>query len=132
MENLVFIRFVSGEIDEDSRVAAGLFCAIHSVGETSFMPRHDRELLRELEGWFDEHLKSPVKRLPRRYNYELAVSWFKPTAHEHLARAWEMVAILERNDVLIWTIKTREMGPIYYEDEAQIFALPPRRWRYWR
>jgi hypothetical protein len=120
----MFIRFVSGEIDEDSQVAAGLFCAIDKVGETSFMSRHDRELLRDLEWWFDENLKSPVKHLPRRYNYELAVSWFKPTAREHLARAWDMVAILERNDVLIWTIKAKVTGPIYYEDDAQIFAIP--------
>jgi len=128
----MFIRFVSGQIDEDSRVAAGLFCAIHNVGETRFMLRHDWELLQELKDWFDEHLKSPVRQLPRRYNYELAVSWFKPTAHEHLRRAWEMAEILERNDVPIWTVKVRETGPIYYEDDAQVFALPPRGWKYRR
>ncbi|HXD30398.1 MAG TPA: hypothetical protein VN643_04750 [Pyrinomonadaceae bacterium] len=128
----MFIRFVSGEIDEDSRVASGLFCALHSVGETCFMPRHDWELLQELEDWFDQHLKSPVKQLPRRYNYEFAVSWFKPTAHEHLARAWEMVKILERNGLFIWTIKVSQTGPIYYEDDAQVFALPPSRWRQWK
>ena len=100
-----------------------MFCAIHNIGETCFMPRHDRELLRELEWWFDENLKSPVKHL-RRYNYELAVSWFKPTAREHLARAWEMVKILERNGLFIWTIRVNRTGPIYYEDDAQIFAVP--------
>jgi len=44
----------------------------------------------------------------------------------HLARAWEMVGILERNDVLVWVIKSPAVGDIYYEDEAQVFARPTR------
>jgi len=40
--------------------------------------------------------------------------------------AWEMVEILERNDVLVWQIKGRDVGDIYYEDEAQVFARPKR------
>ena len=30
----------------------------------------------------------------------------------------------ERNDVLIWTIRSRKTGYVYYEDEAQVFAEP--------
>jgi hypothetical protein len=35
-----------------------------------------------------------------------------------------MITILERNDVLIWTIKSPKAGYIYYEDTAQVFAEP--------
>ena len=39
-----------------------------------------------------------------------------------------MVTILERNDVLIWTIKSPERpDTCYYEDEYQVFAEPYRR-----
>ena len=34
------------------------------------------------------------------------------------------VPILERNDVLIWMIRSRRTGYVHYEDEVQIFARP--------
>ncbi|MGI9167857.1 MAG: hypothetical protein ACR2G5_16010 [Pyrinomonadaceae bacterium] len=120
----MFIRFVSSEIDEDSHVSAGLFCAASELRWTDDLPQYEFDALSELRDWFDIHLESPIHQLPRSCRYELAVCWFKPTAREHLVRAWEMVTILERNDVLIWTIKSRRTGHIYYEDEAQIFAVP--------
>ena len=118
----MFIRFVSGEIDEDSHVSAGLFCAAHDLN--GYFPKYEVEALSELKKWFDINLESPVKHLRRYYRYERAVCWFKPTAREHLARAWEMAIILERHDILIWTIKARRTGYVYYEDDAQVFAEP--------
>jgi len=123
----MFIRFVSSEIDEDSHVSAGLFCAASQLNWTDGLPQYEFDALSELRGWFDTHLESPIDHLPRTCRYERAVCWFKPTAREYLTRAWEMVTILERNDVLIWTIKSRKTGHIYYEDDAQIFAVPSRK-----
>ena len=125
----MFIRFVSGEIDEDSRVSAGLFCAALELRWEDGLPQYEIDLLSELRDWFDVHLESPTEHLPRDVSYERAVCWFKPTAREHLARAWQLVTILERNDVLIWTIRSRTTGRIYYEDEAQVFAVPSRELR---
>ena len=124
MVTFMFIRFVSSEIDEDSHVSAGLFCAVSQLSWTDGLPQYEFDALSELRDWFDIHLKSPIHHLPRTCRYERAVCWFKPTAREHLARAWEMIAILERNDVLIWTIRSRKTGYVYYEDEAQVFAEP--------
>jgi hypothetical protein len=118
----MFIRFVSSKIDEDSQVCAGLFCAAYDLN--GYVPKYDVEALSELEKWFDDNLESPVKHLPRYYRYERAICWFKPTAREHLARAWEMAMILERNDILIWTIKARRTGYVHYEDDDQVFAEP--------
>lgn len=120
----VFIRFVSGEIDEDSHVAAGLFCAASQVRWSEDLPDYEFDALTELKDWFNAHLASPFDYLPRARRYEKALCWFKPTAREHLERAWELVAILERNDVLIWTIKSRRTGYVHYENEVQVFARP--------
>ena len=120
----MFIRFVSGKVDEDSHVLAGLFCAAYDLAYSGDIPRYEFEAVRELDNWFDSNLRSPLKQLPSKYNYDLGVCWFKPSAREHLARAWEMVMILERNDVLIWTIKATSVGRVYYEDDVQIFAEP--------
>ena len=125
----MFIRFVSGEMDDNSRVSAGLFCAVSQLEWIDDLPQYEFGLVAELERWFDSDLPSPVEHLPRDLSYERAVCWFKPTAREHLARAWELVTILERNDVLIWTIKSRTTGRVYYEDDVQVFAVPSRELR---
>lgn len=120
----MFIRFISAEIDEDSHVAAGLFCAASDLGESEGLPDYEFDALTELRDWFNEHMYSPFDYLPRARRYEAAVCWFKPAAREHIARAWELVAILERNDVLIWTIKSQRVGYVHYEDDVQVFARP--------
>jgi hypothetical protein len=122
----MFIRFVSGELDPDARVLAGLFHSLDQLQWSDEVPKYELEALRQIENWFDENLASiPDYLLDYRRSYE-AVCWFKPTALRHLEHAWEMVQILERNDVLVWQIKAREVGDIYYEDDAQVFARPTR------
>ena len=120
----MFIRFISGEIDSRSQVMAGLFCAASKLRWTDELPDYEYDALSELARWFNIHLASPFDYLPLIERYEKAICWFKSSAREHLARAWEMIEILERNDVLIWTIRSRKTGYIYYEDEAQVFAEP--------
>ena len=120
----MFIRFVCGEIDSDSQVPAGIFCAAYDLlwsGEVSY---YDYYALMELREWFNEHLNSPFHYLRHHKRYDRAICWFKPTAHEHLARAWELAGILERNDRLIWTIKAPRTGYVHYEDDVQVFARP--------
>lgn len=127
---VMFIRFVSGEIDEDSQVAAGLFCAVTELSCSLGLPDYEADALKELEDWFDVHLESPLARLPSKYSYASAICWFKSTATEHLERARELITILERNNVFIWTLKSERAGTIYYEDEFQVFAAPSYdRWR---
>ena len=120
----MFIRFVSGEIDERSRRAAGLFCAVTQLQETCYIPKYELEALEDVMLWFERHLRSPFDYLWEHDRYDPAVCWFKSTASECLAKAWELVTILERNDILIWTIKSHRTGHVFYEDEFQVFALP--------
>ncbi|HKV33226.1 MAG TPA: hypothetical protein VJP89_02785 [Pyrinomonadaceae bacterium] len=121
----MFIRFVSGEIDEDSLVSTGIFLAAGDLLYDPLLPDDEYYPLRELMDWFNEHLKGPYDyrlRTPRRARR--AICWFKPTAREHLSRAWQMAWILERNDVFIRTIKVERTGYVLYEDDAQILAEP--------
>ena len=121
----MFIRFVSGEIDEDSRVSAGIFCAASNLLEERALDDNDFAALTDLMGWFHTHLKGPFDyRLRSPHRARRAICWFKPTAFEHLARTWEMARILERNDVYIWVIKASRTGNVLYEDDAQILAEP--------
>lgn len=122
----MFIRFCKGEIHEESHVAAGLFCAAYDLQLERTLPAHERDAIYELDRWFTGHMKSPFDYLQETEHYKTAVCWFKPTAREHLARAWELVGILERNDVMIWTIKAPKTGFIHYEDDVQVFAQPSK------
>ena len=63
-------------------------------------------------------------RLRPRHKAERSLCWFRSTAHEHLARAWEMVVILEEHDVFITQVKRREVGHILYQDNVQVLAYP--------
>ena len=92
-DEFMFIRFLSSEIDQRSQVAAGLFRAASKLRWTDKLPDYELDALSELRNWFNIHLESPFDHLPRTGRYERAICWFKPTAREHLARAWEMIAI---------------------------------------
>ncbi len=125
MVNLMFIRFSSGEIDDDSQVAAGLFCAAYNLSDVARLSAHDHAELAELMRWFRLHLKGPFEhRLRKPWRAPHSICWFKSHACEHVKRAWLMMNVLERNDVFKRMIKARTVGYVIYEDEAQVLAQP--------
>jgi len=98
----MFIRFVCGEIDEDSHVAAGLFCAAFDLIHEGEFPDHDYAELAELMRWFRLHLKGPFEyRLRKPWRAQRSICWFKSDACEYVKRAWLMMNVLERNDVFM-------------------------------
>jgi hypothetical protein len=123
-EENMFIRFMSAKIDARSQVAAGLFCAASELKRTGDVSQCEFDAIAELWEWFNIHLESPFDHLPRTGRYQRAVCWFKPTAREHLAKAWQLITILERNDFLIWKVQSRRTGYVRYEDDAQVLAEP--------
>jgi hypothetical protein len=122
----VFLRFVTAEIDRDSRVAAGVFCAAYDLYYSNRLPAYEGEWLREIFDWFDLYLKKPTRfhRSARRGGTRGAVCWFRPTAREHIARAHELADILEENGVPTWRIRSPKVGYVVYEDEHQLVAEP--------
>lgn len=121
----MFIRFVGGAINADSHVEAGLFYTAYKVKYEHTLPDYDLDQLQDLFAWFDINLESPSDfRLKQCWRSRRAVCWFKSSAHEHLAKAREIILVLESNDVYIRTIKAERPGYVLYEDEAQAFAQP--------
>ena len=121
----MFIRFVSGDIDARSHSQAGLFCAAYKIMDEGELPRYELDWLLDLLVWFGIHLRSPFEcRLRKGWRSRRAICWFKSSAHQHLAKAHEMITLLENNDVYIRTVKSEKIGYRLYEDDAQVLAQP--------
>jgi hypothetical protein len=123
----MFIRFIGSEIDEDSKLPMGLFQSVYTAMEDVTLPEYEYAALNQLLKWFDANLKVPFDyRLRPRYRAEQSLCWFRSTAREHLARAWEIVMILEERDIYVCCGKFLEVGQILYQDDVQILAFPDR------
>ena len=121
----MFLRFVSWEVHREARVYAGIFCAAYRLRRARRLSRYEREALADLLGWFEENLEIPERfAMPAGKRWKHGVCWFKHAAGEHLARAHQMVTILEDNGVYIRLFKARRVGTVIYEDKIQVVAVP--------
>ena len=121
----MFIRFVSGEIDDDSHLSAGLFRTVYRLMDEVTLPEYEYLALLEPLRWFGLHLQVPFDyRLEPAWRADQALCWFRATAHEHIARAWEVITILKGRDIFMRTIRCQKTGYVLYEDEFQVLAYP--------
>jgi hypothetical protein len=116
------VRFIAPLIDADSRVREGIFAAAHRLLDEGDMPGYQRNQLRSLLEWFNEHLPSPTPL--RKPGNRTAISWFKCDSKDSISRVWELVHILEDNGIVIDKITTEQPGYVIYEDRWQIVAKP--------
>jgi hypothetical protein len=124
----MYLRFVVADIDEDSERALGVFHAVRNLRDAGKLYPHDAEQHDSIRWWFDDNLEKPTRftasKPPFYRKKSRAISWFKDSATEHLARVRELVAILETNGVPVQMLKARRVGYIVYEDEYQVVAEP--------
>ncbi len=124
----MYLRFVVADIDDDSGRELGVFHAVGNLRDHEMLYAHEEEQHDSILRWFNEHLEEPTRftasQPPFYRKQSKAISWFKDTAHEHLARVRELVAILEHHGVSVRMLKANRAGYIVYEDEFQIVAQP--------
>lgn len=125
LEKREYIRFVIGGEDGESQVERGVFHATTQALEWKDIIGSDAEQLKELERWFNKNLKEPTSF--GRDKLRRGICWFKTDATEHISRIWEMVQILERNNIFVKKIRTGKPGYVVYEDEWQLVAEPFRK-----
>jgi hypothetical protein len=124
----VFVRFAVGQIHDNSQRGLGVFQALYRLRDEGKLYPYEEEHLRKVSEWFNNHLERPKRfttaKPPYYRKQSKAISWFKDTAHEHIARIREMVAILEDHGVSVKMIKAERVGYVVYEDEHQVVAEP--------
>ncbi len=119
-----FIRFVTKEWDPSSLVRQGLFQKANELVKGPDLFEYQRKELRRILDWFNKNLEEPVSlaRSKKPRAQKKAVSWFRDTAREHIAKMQDMVVILNEIGIHVEMIKTSNPGYIVYEDEFQIVA----------
>lgn len=121
-----YVRFVVADIDEDSGKELGLFHAVGDLRRSGTLRQDEEERHDLIREWFNEHLEKPSRftssKPPFHRKKSKAISWFKDTAHEHLAHARSLVAILKNHGVSVRMLKAKRVGYVVYEDEFQIVA----------
>ena len=124
----MYVRFVTGEIDQESEREVGLFIAIGTLRDAGKLLTYEREHHDAIRRWFDQNLEKPKRftnsKPPYYRKKSKAISWFKDSANEHISKIWELAAILQAHGVHVRILKTDRPGYIVYEDEYQVTAEP--------
>src|SRR2546430_15612813 len=102
---MTYLRFVVGEVDPDSGRELGVFHAVLGLRENGELDPHEEEQHDRIRKWFNDHLEKPTRftasKPPFYRKKKKAISWFKDTAQEHLARMRLLVAILQNHGVSV-------------------------------
>jgi hypothetical protein len=122
-----YLRFAVTELDCDSQVRQGLFCAIRGLYDSDRLSGAEIDRVDELRAWFGRRLPVPT-RFDRRSGVRSGrgICWFKDLAVEHLAHARELVWMLREHGVDAHEIWTQRPGYVVYQDRWQLVAEPFR------
>jgi hypothetical protein len=126
----VYLRFVIANIDESTGRELGVFHAVRDLREMGKLQHHEEEQHDLIRQWFNDNLEKPTRftasKPPYYRKQDKAISWFKDSANQHLARMRELANILERHGISVQMLKTDRVGYVVYEDEYQVVAEPFR------
>jgi hypothetical protein len=129
----MYLRFVVADINEDSERESGVFQAAYRLSDEGMLYAYGKEQWDSIRKWFGKHLTVPTRftaaKPPYHRKKKRAICWFKDSAHGHLARIRELVAILDHHDFAVRVVKESRIGYIVYEDEHPVVAEPFRETR---
>jgi len=122
----MYVRFITHTHDEDSGRRQGLFQAMAELRKNRDFPEHDAQIYNEIYDWFRHNLSTPntFTRSARPHAKNVAISWFKDTASEHISKMRAAAQILQAHGVIVEVLYVERPGYIVYEDEFQVTAEP--------
>ena len=123
---LMYIRFVIAQKDQDSGRRQGLFQAISDLEYAGELYAHEQAHYNDIYEWFRSNLKKPrsLSRSSKPHAKNVAISWFKDTAKKHINKMRELIEILSSHGIETEILRTDKPGYIVYEDEYQVAAEP--------
>ena len=126
---LMFIRFVTERRNPVDGAREGFLQAAYLVVRDAGTPSVDLALVGSLLDWFADNLEEP-DRLNRSRSKKgsdrplRGISWFKPTAVEHISKAFDLISVLKEQGYQISMLRTERPGFVVYEDKFQVVAEP--------
>ena len=126
MFDIDLIRFVTGERHPPYGHRTGVFQAAYKLWRRDILARPDREDIRALLDWFEDHLAKPERLTPSRHPHgrNTAVSWVRASALEHVTQLRRLVTLVVASGVAVDELRTKRPGYIVYQDDQQVVALP--------
>ncbi len=123
---MAYVRFVIAQTDEDSGRRQGLFQAISDLEHEGSLLPHEQAEYDSIYEWFRKNLNKPSKlsRASKPHAKNVAISWFKDSAIEHIGRMHGISEILRAHGVTVHVIRTEKPGYVVYEDMHQVAAEP--------
>jgi hypothetical protein len=124
----MYVRFVVDGIDPKSGEPLGIFQAMYRLGRSGSLLEHEEAWWNEVRRWFNARLDEPSRFARSRSPTaaKCAISWFKAGSVQHIARAREVVALLEEHGIRCHMVKTDRPGYVVHEDDFQVVAEPFR------
>ena len=121
-----FIRFVIQKNDTQSGRRQGLFQAMADLEEMGMLAPHEQTEYDSIYNWFKKNLKRPrnFSRSNKPHAKNVALSWFRDSATEHISRMHDICRILFSHGILVEIIQTEHPGYIVHEDKFQVVAEP--------
>lgn len=116
----MYIRFVVGNEKESIQKQTGLFWELDELNHEGKLEDYQVQMVKQIFKYFNDNL--PVPPYSRRNWSTNTFAWFKDSAEEYIGRMWDLVAILEQNDIDVRILKSNKPGMIIYEDEFQVVA----------
>jgi hypothetical protein len=122
----MFIRFVIHHVDCDSGRRQGLFQALAELEHSGELLMHEQKEYERINMWFRRNLKRPhsFSRSSKPHAKNVAISWFKSEATEHIANMRVFAQILREHGIEVDELKSERPGYIVYEDQFQVAAEP--------
>ena len=112
-----YVRIQGKELARNTMYAKGVFSMCWQLIQDDAMEDEDRDLYKEIDGWFAEHLPWPEPCKKR----EAVVCWFKTENAEEMMRMIRPAMwLLEKYNHPYYVVYTNTPGEIVYEDQYQI------------
>ena len=117
---MMYLRFVAGIESESATKQHGLFTEIQYLKDDKLLLDYQYELVKEVFEYFNKNL--PVPPYKKKNISKSGVAWFKDSATSFISRMWDLVAILEQNEINVRVMKIEKPGMSLYEDDFQVVA----------
>lgn len=94
--------------------------------EAGVLHEHEQVRYDEIYEWFRKHLRKPTSftRSSKPHAKKVALSWFRDSAADHIAKTYEIKQILDAHGILVDVLMIERPGYVVYEDTFQVAAEP--------